>query len=151
MKTTTDGDAIVAEIAIHAPAERVFAALTDPRQRVQWWGAAGKFQVNHMESDLRPGGAWLMQGLGGGDQPFTLRGEYVTVEPPRVLAFTWNTEWGEPPTLVRFDLDEHDGVTTVKLTHSGFAAGAARDRYQGWPWLLALLRSHLQQKNGGAA
>jgi uncharacterized protein YndB with AHSA1/START domain len=44
-------DAIVKDIVINAPAERVFEALTDPRQRVAWWGAAGKFQATEMESD----------------------------------------------------------------------------------------------------
>jgi uncharacterized protein YndB with AHSA1/START domain len=31
--------AIVKEIIIKAPAERIFDALTSPRQRVKWWGA----------------------------------------------------------------------------------------------------------------
>jgi hypothetical protein len=35
---------------INAPAERVFEALTNPDQRVKWWGAAGRFQTTHMES-----------------------------------------------------------------------------------------------------
>ncbi len=32
---------IAQEIAINAPAERIFEALTNPEQRKQWWGAAG--------------------------------------------------------------------------------------------------------------
>ncbi len=43
------GDAIVQEIAIKAPAERIFAALTDPTQRSRWWGAEGRFKATHME------------------------------------------------------------------------------------------------------
>jgi uncharacterized protein YndB with AHSA1/START domain len=138
-------DAIVKQIVIRASAERVFHALADPRQRVQWWGAPGKFQATEMESDLRPGGAWVMRGTGPEGKPFILRGEYRVIEPPRVLEFTWNPDWPEPTSLVRFDLEEKNGSTTVRLTHSGFASDAARQRYQGWPWLLALLQAHVEK------
>lgn len=138
---------IVQTIAINASADRVFEALADPVQRVAWWGAPGKFQATHMESDLRPGGAWLMRGTGNG-KPFTLSGEYRAIDRPRLLEFTWIDDQleGAPPTLVRFDLDERQGVTTVRLTHSGFTSEHARARYQGWPWLLALLRAHSERK-----
>ncbi len=142
MKDVKSRDAVGAEITINAPADRVFAAITDPRQRVQWWGVPGKFQVTQMESELRLGGPWTMSGTGGG-KPFALKGEYTIIEPPRLLEFTWRSEW-EPQTIVRFELTEKDGVTTVSVTHSGFADEEARGRYQGWPWLLSLLRSHVE-------
>ncbi len=142
-------DSIVQEIIIHAPAERVFEALADPAQRVKWWGAEGKFQATHMESDLRPGGAWVMRGTGMGGKPFTIRGEYRAVERPRLIESTWLGDWteNEAPTIVRFELEEkEDGNTLVRLTHSGFATQAARDGYQGWPWLLALARAYVEGK-----
>jgi uncharacterized protein YndB with AHSA1/START domain len=142
-------DAIEIEVVIQAPAQRVFEAIADPQQRVEWWGVEGRFQATHMESDMRVGGAWLMRGTGVNDQPFVLSGEYCVVEPPRVLEFTWIRDRSEPPTRVRFDLEEKDGATTVRLTHSGFADAASRDRYQGWPWLMALLQAYVQQKVSG--
>src|SRR5262249_27943225 len=42
-----------------------------------------------MESDLRPGGPWLMRGLGMGGKPFIVRGEYRAIERPRLVEFTW--------------------------------------------------------------
>ena len=149
MSAKSTDDAVVVEVVIQAPAQRVFDALSDPRQRVEWWGVEGRFQATHMESDLRPGGAWLMRGTGDKGQPFALSGEYRVVEPPRVLEFTWIRDWSEPPTCVRFDLAEKDGATTVRLTHSGFADAAARERYQGWPSLMALLQTYVQQKVSG--
>lgn len=143
-------DSIVKEITINAAAERVFDAITDPRQRVKWWGVPGKFQVTHMESDLRPGGQWLMSGSGEEGKPFTLRGEYRVVERPRLLEFTWRTGLPEPETVVRFELDEIDGATTVRLTHSGFATDESRQRYQGWPWLLALLQKFVEEAGATA-
>ncbi len=138
-------DAIVEEITIKASADRIFAALTDPRQRVEWWGAEGRFQATHMESDLRPGGQWSMGGTGMGSKSFTVRGEYRIVERPRVLAFTWIPDWHEnaPESLVRFDLIEKDGVTTVRLTHSGLTP-EGRQAHRGWPQILGWLKAHLE-------
>jgi uncharacterized protein YndB with AHSA1/START domain len=45
-------DRVGTHIAIKASAERVFEALTDPRQRLKWWRVAGKFVATVMESDL---------------------------------------------------------------------------------------------------
>jgi uncharacterized protein YndB with AHSA1/START domain len=33
-----------------ASAQRVFATLIDPQQRMQWWGAEGLYRATHMES-----------------------------------------------------------------------------------------------------
>jgi uncharacterized protein YndB with AHSA1/START domain len=143
---------IVEEITIRASAERIFAALTDPRQRVHWWGVEGRFQATHMESDLRPGGRWLTRGTAWGGRPFTVTGEYRLIEPPRVLAFTWNADWDAdaPESLVRFDLSERAGVTTVRLTHSGLTP-ASRDRHEGWPQILGWLKTYVEGPSPAAA
>jgi len=57
-------DAIVQEISIKASAKRIFEALVNPGERMKWWGAEGRFQTTAMESDLRPGGKWMMSGKG---------------------------------------------------------------------------------------
>jgi uncharacterized protein YndB with AHSA1/START domain len=105
--TESRDDTIVQEITIKASAERVFEALTDPRQRMKWWGAEGLYRATDMESDLRPGGKWSTRGTGYG-KSFSVRGEYRVIERPRVLAFTWIPDWQEnaPESLVRFDLTE---------------------------------------------
>src|SRR5262245_42248850 len=149
MKATDASVAIVKEIVIKAPAERIFKALTDPRQRVKWWGAAGRFQATHMESDLRPGGAWLMRGTGVGGKPFTIRGEYTSVEPRRLVESTWVEDWreNESPTIVRFELQEQGESTLVRLIHSDYISGEHRDGYQGWSWLLSLLDNYVRNQS----
>jgi uncharacterized protein YndB with AHSA1/START domain len=146
MSSTSTIDVIVEEITVKAPAERIFAALTDPAQRVAWWGLKGRFETKHMESDLRAGGHWLMSGTGMGGKPFEVHGVYRTIERPRVLAFTWLPSWDTEATetLVRFDLSERDGVTTVRLTHSGFAGEGSRTRHQGWPQILDWLKGYAE-------
>jgi len=138
---------IVEEITIDASAERVFEALISPEERVKWWGAGGSFQTTHMESDLRPGGRWAMRGLRMNGQPFTITGEYREITRPRLLVFTWLPDWqGKAETsLVRIDLDENNGMTTVRLTHSGLTVEALRTGHRGWPQILAWLRAHAER------
>jgi uncharacterized protein YndB with AHSA1/START domain len=145
MNTSTVSDTIVQEITIKGSAERIFAALTDPQERVKWWGV-GRFQAIQMESDLRPGGKWAMRGTGVGGRPFNVVGEYRKVEPPHLLVFTWLPDWQGDTTesLVRFDLNEKDGVTTVRLTHSGLVTERSRTSHRGWPEILASLRGCIE-------
>src|SRR5437667_238188 len=106
MNPTSTGDTIVQEVTIKAPAERIFKALTNPQERVRWWGAEGRFQVTYMESDLRPGGKWMMRGIGIGGKPFIVSGGYSEIDRPRLLAFTWLPDWQAHATrdIVRGDL-----------------------------------------------
>ena len=147
MNPTSVRDAIVQEIEIKGPVNRVFEALVNPGQRVKWWGGEGRFQAKQMESDLRPGGKWMMQGNGLGGRPFKVTGEYLQVEPPRLLVFTWLPDWqeGAVESVLRFDLDEKDGVTTVRLTHSGLTSEASRQSHQGWSQILNWLRTYVEQ------
>jgi uncharacterized protein YndB with AHSA1/START domain len=145
MTTTAVSDTIVKEITIKGSAKRIFAALTNPEERVKWWGV-GRFQAIQMESDLRPGGKWAMRGTGIGGRPFSVVGEYRKVEPPHLLVFTWLPDWQDDATesLVRFDLNENDGVTTVRLTHSGLITERSRTSHRGWPEILASLLGYVE-------
>ena len=146
MRATVASDTIVQEITIKASAERIFEALTDPQQRLKWWGSEGRFQTTHMESNLRPGGRWEMRGIGIGGRPFRVVGEYRDVDRPRLLVFTWLPDWQGDATesLVRVELEEVNGVTTVRLTHSGLVSETSRESHKGWPQILAWLRSYVE-------
>ena len=74
--------------------------------------------------------------------------EYRTIERPHLLVFTWLPDWQEDATetIVRWDLEEKDGVTTVRLTHSGFTTEASRATYRGWPQILGGLQSYVEQQ-----
>jgi uncharacterized protein YndB with AHSA1/START domain len=148
MNLTEARDTIVKEIIIKGSAERIFEALTNPDQRLKWWGAEGKYRGTHMESDLRPGGKWLTRGVGMGGKSFSVRGEYRKIERPRLLVFTWLPDWEEnaPESLVRFDLEETDGVTMVRLTHSGLTSESSRAHHQGWPQVLAWLQAYAEDQ-----
>lgn len=149
MNHSVANDTIVEEITIRAPADKVFTALTSPEERVKWWGAEGRFKATQAESDLRPGGKWVMRGVGLGGRAFTVQGVYRKVDRPRLLVFTWLPSWQDDPieTLVSLAFTEKDGVTTVRLTHSGLATESSRAQHRGWPDILAWLKSYVEASN----
>ena len=55
IEITPDQDAVVAEIFIAAPPERVFQAITDPAQTSQWWGQKGVYRITERHADFRVG------------------------------------------------------------------------------------------------
>ena len=143
---TASDDTIVQEITIKRAAERIFEALPNPGEVVKWWSVDGKFRVTHMESDLRPGGKWMMRVDVKGGQPSMVAGEYRKIERPRLLVFTWIRELeNAPETLVRWDLEEHNRVTRVRLTHSGLTSESLRTRNSGWPLIVRLLQAYVEK------
>jgi uncharacterized protein YndB with AHSA1/START domain len=92
-----------------------------------------------------------MRGVGMNGGPFIVRGEYREIDRPRVLVCTWLPDWQEDrlETLVRFDLEEARGVTTVRLTHSGLSTDSSRASHQGWPQILSRLRGSAELEREG--
>jgi uncharacterized protein YndB with AHSA1/START domain len=145
-----DQDAIQAEIHIAAPPERVFQALTDPRQLMQWWGQRGMYHHIDWKADVRPGGAWRSDGVSDVDgTPYHVSGEYVDVDPPRLVSYTWIASWSGPAqTLVRWELEPSSGGTMVRLRHSGFGqfgGEAAQNHYQGWQRVIAWMQAFAEK------
>ena len=143
-------DRIVQEVTIKASAERIFAALTQPEELLKWWAAEGKFQITHAECDLQSGGKWRVQVAGSCRAEATVStvyGEYRTIDPPRLLTYTWIREHEDyPETLVRWDLEEKDGYTTVRVTHSGLVSEGLRARNDGWTTIVALLQTYVERQ-----
>lgn len=145
-QVTPDNDAVITEIEIAAPPERIFQALVDPRQVLLWWGQSGMYRCREFTSDTRPGGAWRSSGQGMDGGPFNIFGEYLEVDPPRALAYTWVASWtGDAKTIVSWELEPTATGTLVRIRHSGLAAhpGLA-ESYRGWPMILGWIRSYLE-------
>jgi uncharacterized protein YndB with AHSA1/START domain len=148
MTAMTQEDAIVREVTIHAPAADIFAALTSPEELLKWWRSEGKFEAVKAECDVRPGGKWRMRMMGGcgSGAESEVHGVYHTVEPPHLLTYTWIREGEDwPETLVRWDLEESRGATTVRVTHTGLTTEAARERNNGWPLVVGLLQAYAER------
>ncbi|MFZ0690224.1 MAG: SRPBCC domain-containing protein [Acidobacteriaceae bacterium] len=145
MTAVVADDAIVEETTIEAPAERIFYALTRPEELLRWWAVEGKFRAVAVECDVRPGGTWWMQVEGdcaGSGAVHTVRGVYGRIEAPRLVEFTWQRDGEEwPESVVRWELEEKDGATRVRVTHSGLTSEAMRARDSGWPLIIKLLEA----------
>jgi uncharacterized protein YndB with AHSA1/START domain len=53
-----DNDAVLAEVFIAATPERVFQAITDPKQMPLWWGQQGLYRVTHLNRRPWFAGNW---------------------------------------------------------------------------------------------
>ena len=153
---TADQDAVVSEIEIAAPPERVFQALIDREQALQW-GTTHTFELTSWEMDARPGGSWGMvarekgaKNPDGSSREFEHHGQVLEVDPPRVLAYTWFANWHEDHsqrTIVRWELTPTSTGTHVEITHSGLALlPDARAGYcQGWAGLLQGVKNYIEK------
>ena len=152
---TPDQDAIVSEVEVKAPAERVFQALTDPRQLKLWWNS-DECQTEFFGMDTRPGGQWRFGtrksnlNVNGVNQ-FFCQGEVLEFDPPRVLAYTWVANWHDDKsrrTIVRWELTATKDGTHVKVTHSGLAQEtvARKDYSGGWPGVVEMLKKFVETK-----
>ena len=137
-------DTIVEEIQIKRTAEKIFEAMTNPVELAKWWRVEGKFRITRMESDFSVGGKWRMHLIGGRGTETVVSGEYREIVRPHLVVFTWIRE-DAVETLVRWDLQEKDGVTTVRVTHSGLASEQLRTRNDGWPMILGLLHEYVER------
>jgi len=151
---TPDQDALITEIHIAAPPERVFQAISDPREQRIWWDNKD-CRLESFEMDARRGGSWQFStsqtsmNINGISQ-FDCTGEIVEFDPPRVLAYTWIANWHDVKsrkTVVRWELSPMDGGTLVTVTHSGLAQeDVARKDYQGgWPGVVEQLKVYIEK------
>jgi uncharacterized protein YndB with AHSA1/START domain len=126
------------EVRIAARPETVFAFFTDPEKMVKWKG--GKAEL-----DPRPGGIYRVEI----SEQAIARGEYVELEPPSRVVFTWGWEGQEsgsgehavPPGSSRVEVSlsaEGDG-TLVRLRHLDLPEQAVEVHGQGWDHYLGRL------------
>jgi uncharacterized protein YndB with AHSA1/START domain len=148
MSSASTSGSIVQEITIKASAERILKALTSPEERLKWWWSSeGKFKITHVESDLGSRGQMDDARRCLERKQLTIAGEYREIDRQRLLVSTWLPDWQQEATepIVRWDLEEKNGVTTVRLTHSGFPSESSRATYRGWPQILGGLQAYIEQ------
>jgi uncharacterized protein YndB with AHSA1/START domain len=146
---TSAQDAIVEEIQIAAPPERVFQAITRPEELRRWFSNI-TCPARVWEMDARPGGCWrfatdISKNPLNGVTQFRATGEITEIDPPRLLVYTWHANWHDDPslaTVVRWELSAKDGGTFVRVTHSnlGNEPVARADYISGWPGVMKMLK-----------
>jgi uncharacterized protein YndB with AHSA1/START domain len=120
---------------VPAPAPRVFTAFAEPETLAAWWGPTG-FTAPAIEIDLRVGGSYRIAMQPPEGDVFHLSGEFVAVDPPSRLAYTFR--WEEPTpddreTVATVSLREVDGSTEVTVEQGVFATEERLALHtQGW-------------------
>ncbi len=144
MPTSAEIGVLEREVRIAARPETIFPFLVDPDKMVRWQGISATL-------DPRPGGTYCCN-ITGRD---IARGEFVAVEPPRrvVYTFGWEGE-GElvPPgsSTVEITLTADGDGTILRLRHSGLPAEAQASHGEGWSHYLDRLAAISEGNDPGA-
>jgi uncharacterized protein YndB with AHSA1/START domain len=130
-----------------APAERVFEAWLDPREIGGWmFGVVLPDEILHVHVDARVGGSFSFLVRREGREIDHV-GEYLEVDRPRRLAFTWGVR-GESDgagSRVTVDIASAGSGATLDLTHelpADWAEYAARTE-GAWTKMLGALDAWL--------
>jgi uncharacterized protein YndB with AHSA1/START domain len=123
---------LVQEIRIAAKPEMVFQFFTDPDKVIRWKGRAAQL-------DPRPGGIYRVEI----NDRAVAKGEYVELDPPRRVTFTWGWEGGGPvppgATTVEVDLEPDGDGTLLRLTHRDLPEEEIPQHADGWGHFLPRL------------
>jgi uncharacterized protein YndB with AHSA1/START domain len=126
------------------PRERVFAAWLDPESLAQWMRPRDGSTAT-VELDARVGGKFrIVMNHGGAGTEHS--GEYLVIDPPSRLSFTWssvNTEFR--PTVVTVEFRVHGQGTELILTHRGLPSSKIDAHRNGWAQILQKLDEALER------
>ena len=117
---------------IAVPRQRVFDAWLDSESMAHWM-RPGKVTHSTVSVDPRVGGRFRVQMHGGDGECFDHKGEYLVIEPPSLLSFTWISEGTDhTPTVVTIEFLEAGSGTELVLTHRQLAPKAIEGHRGGW-------------------
>lgn len=126
--------AVSAVRSIKAEPDRVFKAFQDPQDLNEWFTKGAVV-------DFRVGGRYENQ---DGDS-----GEFLEIDSPRLLAFTWEQPEHEPGSSVRVELTRRRTATAVSIEHLNLASfEEVCDLNIGWNWALDSLKHYLEEGSG---
>jgi uncharacterized protein YndB with AHSA1/START domain len=126
METTAERLVIEREPEIAASPETVWQFLVDPEKALRWMGVSGTL-------DVRPGGAYRIEIIPGN----IASGEYLELDPPRRLVYTWGWEEGGsvPPcgSTVEFELSPSGAGTRLRFVHRDLPSPESVESHgHGW-------------------
>jgi uncharacterized protein YndB with AHSA1/START domain len=131
----------VFEIFIKTTPERLWEAITDPKQRAQY-----SFGVE-TNSDWMPGSRY--QAIHRGAGITIAEGENLEVDPPRRLVQSFTALWSddakaEGTSRVTWEIQQVDDSCRLTVVHDQLREGANSELYGGWPMILSGLKTLLE-------
>jgi uncharacterized protein YndB with AHSA1/START domain len=140
------------ERVLGAPRPVVFRAHAAPDRFAQWWGPRG-FSAPSVDLDVRAGGHYRIAMQPPHGALFYLTGEFVEVDPPRRLVYTFRWEEPDPDdrdTVVTFSLRDLGESTELSVDQGAFATQGRRALHeQGWTESLDRLQALVSSSTSG--
>jgi uncharacterized protein YndB with AHSA1/START domain len=128
-----------------ASPDLLFDAWTKVELMTWLYGKEGSASV-----DLRVGGAYSMEMAYEG-KLYHHEGEYLRIDRPKLLEFTWISEGTDHLTsVVRVEFQPVGKKTQVTIKHVGLPEAKVADHTQGWAELLEWLDNQLKASQPGA-
>lgn len=118
---------------MHATAEKLFAAWTQPALLLRWWGPQG-VTCTAAEVDLRVGGTYRIANQFPDGTLVWIAGVFEVIEPPHRLTYTWKLE-SQKAEAERVTVCFHarGAATEVVVTHERIPNQSARTSHErGW-------------------
>jgi uncharacterized protein YndB with AHSA1/START domain len=133
MDAATDTSVYERTLTIDASPETVWEFLVDPEKLMRWKGI-------NADLDPKPGGIFRCEVIPG----HIARGEYVEIDKPNRLVFTWgwDGEEGVPPgsSTIEIELVPEGAGTVLNFTHRDLpSAEASESHSKGWDHYLERL------------
>ncbi len=138
-------ETLVVRRVLPVPRERVFAAWLDPVSLAQWM-RPGETTDALVEVDARVGGKFriVMRHGSRGNEDYEHRGEYLVIQPPSLLSFTWiSAATDHQPTVVTVELLEQGANTELVLTHRRLPPAKVESHRAGWTDIVRMLGEKL--------
>ncbi len=131
----------------NATAERVFDAWIDPAMLGRWMfgPAVREEEILHIVADARVGGSFSFL-VRRQQQEFDHIGDYLEIDRPRRLAFSWGVGPALPESRVTIDIAPFEGGCELTLTHEMHRKWAdfAERTKGGWSTMLQALEKALR-------
>lgn len=144
MNATEDAaPVLVVRRQIAVPREQVFEAWLDSGSLAQWM-RPGDCTSATVTVDPRVGGGFRIVMDGPTHGAVEHHGEYLAIEPPSRLSFTWISRPTDyKATVVTIEFHERGAGTELVLTHRALPAGAVEGHRKGWTDAVRLLDEFL--------
>jgi uncharacterized protein YndB with AHSA1/START domain len=131
----------VFEIFIKTTPERLWEAITDPKQRAKYsfgvetnseWTPGSRYEATHPAAGIR-----------------IAEGENLEVDPPRRLVQSFTALWSddakaEGTSRVTWEIEQVEDSCRLTVVHDQLSEGANPELYGGWPMILSGLKTLLE-------
>ncbi len=130
-RATNGGFSIDVQRTVKGSAKRAFDAFLQAEHAAKWFTRKAK-------ADVRVGGAYSNS---DGDQ-----GEFLAVDSPKRVRFTWDNKRHCPGTIVELTVrSAGPGKVAVRIAHSRLKSAKDREKMkQGWSWALDSFKSYVE-------